>query len=115
MTRTVPRTNDGLPPCSLVFNPDAPERRRRSLRLTTPEVYFFNTADGVELRLIRYRGGDKGPVLLSHAFGTSSLLYLLDTIEPNLTEYLFSHEYDVWVLDYRASAALPASSQLCSI
>jgi cholesterol oxidase len=53
--------------------------------------------------------------MLSHAFGTSSLLYLIDTIEPNLTEYLFAHGYDVWVLDYRASAALPASSQSFSI
>lgn len=115
MTHTAPHADEGLPPRSMVFNPDAPARPRRPLRLGTPEIYFFNTADGVELRLVRYQGGDKGPVILSHAFGTSSLLYLIDTIEPNLTEYLFAHGYDVWVLDYRASAALPASSQPFSI
>ncbi|MCK5872796.1 MAG: hypothetical protein KAG26_08220, partial [Methylococcales bacterium] len=33
-----------------------------------------------------------------------------DTIETNLLEYLYQHEYDVWLLDYRASIELPSAS-----
>src|SRR4051812_21766913 len=105
MTHMGPHADDGLPARSWIFNPDTSLRQRRSLHLCAPAVYFFHTDDGVQLRLVRYKGGPKWPVILSHAFGTSSLLYLIDTIKPNLTEYLFAHGYDVWVLDYRASAA----------
>jgi len=115
MTRMLSHASENWPVCSTVFNPETPPRERRTLRLGEPEVYYFTTADGVQLRLVRYHGGPKGPAMLSHAFGTSSLLYLIDTINPNLTEYLFAHGYDVWVLDYRASAALSASSQPFSI
>src|SRR5262245_30870329 len=83
MTRTLSRASEDLPVRSPIFNPDAPPRKRRTLRLCEPEVYHFTTTDGVQLRLVRYHGGPKGPVILSHAFGTSSLLYLIDTIEPN--------------------------------
>src|SRR4051812_19710670 len=110
MTRTAPQEHDGIFPRFSVFNPTAPPRVKRPLRLGPLRVSVFTTTDGVPLRLLRYHGGQKGPVILAHAFGTSSLLYLIDTIETNLTEYLVAHGYDVWVLDYRASAALPASS-----
>jgi cholesterol oxidase len=63
----------------------------------------------LELRLTRYRGGDNGPVILSPGFGMSSQMFVLDTIQPNLTEYLYDRGYDVWLLDYRASADLAAS------
>jgi cholesterol oxidase len=92
-----------------VFDPDAPPRKKRSLRTSAPEVYFFNTSDGVQLRLTRYHGGDKGPVMLTHGLGVSSLIFSIDTIETNLVEYLFAHGFDVWSLDYRASIDLPAS------
>ncbi|WP_392543512.1 alpha/beta fold hydrolase [Oryzobacter telluris] len=92
------------------FSPDAPPRVRRQLRCGTPEVHDFRTEDGVGLRLTRFRGGDKGPVLLSPGFGTSSLAYLLDTTETNFPEYLVEQGYDVWILDYRASPALPSAS-----
>ncbi len=61
------------------------------------------------LRLTRFRGGSKGPVVLSPGFGTSSIAYTIDTVETNYPEYLFEHGYDVWVLDYRASPLLPSS------
>lgn len=92
-----------------VFDPDAPPRKKRPLRVTAPEVYFFNTSDGLQLRLTRYAGGKKGPVILSHGLGVSSLIFSIDTIETNLLEYLFAHGYDVWLLDYRSSIDLPAS------
>jgi cholesterol oxidase len=88
------------------FNPDAPPREHRALRCGPSEVHFFTTDDDVELRLTRFNGGPKGPVILSPGFGTSSYAYLIDTTETNYPEYLFEHGYDVWVLDYRASPSL---------
>lgn len=96
------------------FNPDAPPRKKRPLRAGAPEVYGFAASDGVQLRLTRYRGGAKGPVILSHGLGVSSLIFSIDTIDTNLTEYLYLHGYDVWLLDYRASIELPASAGMSS-
>ncbi len=91
------------------FDPAAPPRRKRPLRVDVPEVHFFLTSDNVQLKLTRYRGGSKGPVILSHGLGVSSLIFSIDTIETNLLEYLFAHGFDVWLLDHRASIDLPAS------
>ena len=93
-----------------VFNPSAPPRKKRPLRVPAAQIFSFNTADGAQLRLTRYQAGKKGPVLLLHGLGVSSLIFSIDTIETNLLEYLSAHHYDVWLLDYRASIALPASS-----
>src|SRR6266478_7458435 len=65
------------------FNPEAPPRKKRPLRVAAPEVYFFNTEDGVPLRLTRYRGGPKGPVVLLHGLGVSSSIFSIDTIDTN--------------------------------
>ena len=92
-----------------VFDPDKPSRKKRSLRVAAPHVHVCTTSDGVQLRLTRYRGGEKGPVILSHGLGVSSAIFSLDTIDTNLLEYLFAQGYDVWLLDYRASIDLPAS------
>jgi cholesterol oxidase len=91
------------------FNPSPTPRKKRPLRMSAPEVYHFLTEDKVELRLTRYKGGTKGPVMLSPGYGTSSLAYLIDTVDTNLPEYLYANGYDVWLLDYRASPALPSS------
>ena len=99
---------------SVAFDPNAPPRQKRSLRVAAPEVYPFAASDGVGLRLTRYRGGSKGPVILSHGLGVSSLIFSTDVIDTNLTEYLFAHGYDVWLLDFRDSIALPASSSQSS-
>jgi choline dehydrogenase-like flavoprotein len=88
------------------FNPDAPPRQHRPLRTPPPDVHFFTTEDGVELRLTRFDGGGKGPVILSPGFGTSSYAYTIDTTDTNFPEYLVEHGYDVWVFDYRASPSL---------
>jgi pimeloyl-ACP methyl ester carboxylesterase len=87
-----------------------PDRVRRPLRCGEPTVHEFTTADGVGLRLTRFTGGTKGPVILTPGFGTSSIAYTIDTTDTNFPEYLFEHGYDVWVLDYRASPLLPSSS-----
>jgi cholesterol oxidase len=90
-----------------VFDPDAPLRKKRELRVSAPEVHWFETEDGAQLRLTRYQGGNKGPVMLVHGLGVSSLAFTIDTIDTNLTEYLFANGYDVWLLDYRSSIELP--------
>ena len=92
------------------FNPDAPPRKKRALRTGAPVVYPFPARDGTPLRLTRYQGGSKGPVILSHGLGVSSLIFSLDTIDTNLLEYLYAHGYDVWLLDYRNSIELPAAA-----
>ncbi|MCH7678448.1 hypothetical protein IID10_03680, partial [candidate division KSB1 bacterium] len=91
------------------FNPDAAPRKKRPLRASAPEVFDIKTQDQVTLRLTRYQGGSKGPVILSHGLGVSSRIFSMDTYDTNLVEYLFAHEYDVWLLDYRASIELPAA------
>jgi len=94
------------------FDPDAPPRKRRPLRVGAPVVYPFLAEDGVPLRLTRYQGGTKGPVILSHGLGVSSLIFSLDTVDTNMLEYLYANGYDVWLLDYRASIALPEQAAL---
>ncbi len=92
-----------------LFNPDAPARKQRQLRLSAPEIHGITAQDGTILRLTRYRGGSKGPVLLSHGLGVSSRIFSLDSIDTNLCEFLFAHGYDLWLLDYRSSIELDAS------
>ena len=48
---------------------------------------------------------DKGPVLLVHGFGTSSLTYAMDTQPMPLARYLSEAGFDVWLLDNRISIA----------
>jgi cholesterol oxidase len=90
-----------------VFDPTAPPRPRRPLDVGLPDVHFADAGDGVVLKLTRYRAGAKGPVILVHGLGVSSLIFSMDTIRPNLVEYLFGHGYDVWLLDFRSSIDLP--------
>ncbi len=92
-----------------LVDPNSPPRQKRPLRVGAPEVHFFKTSDGVDLRLTRYQGGEKGPVILSHGLGVSSLIFSIDTIETNMLEFLFAHGYDCWLLDYRASIELPSA------
>ncbi|MGH9432544.1 MAG: alpha/beta fold hydrolase [Terriglobia bacterium] len=90
------------------FNPQAEPRKKRPLRAPAPVIHFFTTADGVQLRLMRYEGGSKGPVILTHGVGVSSLIFRIDTIATTLVEYLVARGFDVWLLDYRASIELPS-------
>ncbi len=82
----------------------------RSLRLGDAEVHTVATDDNVELRLTRYKGGTKGPVILSPGYGTSTLALVTDTVDTNFPEYLFERGYDVWLFDYRSSPLLPSAS-----
>jgi cholesterol oxidase len=92
----------------MFFNTSKTDRAYRTLRAPVPTLHPFKTSDGVDLLLTRYHGGDKGPVLLIHGLGVSSLIFAIDTIDTNLLEYLLAKGYDVWMLDYRSSILLPA-------
>lgn len=94
-----------------LFNPDAPPRKKRPLRTDAPTVHNFATEDGVDLRLTRFQGGTKGPVMLVHGLGVASSIFSTDTISTNLVEYLYAHDYDVWALDFRVSIDLAAAEQ----
>jgi choline dehydrogenase-like flavoprotein len=87
------------------------ERPKRALRLGEPEIHTFTTSDNFELRLTRYQGGPKGPVVVSPGFGTSTLAYVTDTVDTNFAEYLYANGYDVWLFDYRSSPALECSKR----
>ncbi|RKH01672.1 alpha/beta fold hydrolase [Corallococcus sp. CA053C] len=71
------------------------------------EKYDFLAGDGVPLRLTRYVGGTKGPVLLVHGAGVWSGMFMLPTLKENFVQYLVRHGYDTWLLDWRASVQLP--------
>ncbi|MDH2433665.1 GMC oxidoreductase [Pokkaliibacter sp. MBI-7] len=93
------------------FNKDLPPRKKRLLNTAPPAVHHFLTEDGVTLRLSRYQGGSKGPVMLVHGLGVSSAIFSTDTIGTNLLEYLYNNGYDVWLLDFRVSILLEAAKQ----
>jgi cholesterol oxidase len=84
-------------------------RRKRQLRVEPPSIFYFDASDGVQLRLTRYQGGSRGPVLLSHCIGVSQRMYSTDTVDTNLLEYLYENGYDIWLLDHRLSIELPAA------
>lgn len=91
----------------------------RRLRIPAPEPRWCDGAgrwhegddhgDDAWLRLTRYEGGRRGPVLLAAGFGMSATSFLVGTVGTNLTEYLVARGYDVWLFDYRASIDLPSA------
>ncbi len=91
------------------FQPNPIPRKKRPLRAPAPEVHFVETSDHTIVRLTRFRGGSKGPVLITPGYGTSTLAFSTDTIDTNLPEFLCAGGYDVWLFDYRASPELPSA------
>jgi cholesterol oxidase len=90
------------------FNPSAPPRRQRALDVPPSQVYEYRTADGLSLRLTRYRGGESAPVVLSHGMG-NPLTWSMDTNDRTLLEVLVANEYDVWLQEWRSSTLLPTA------
>ena len=97
----------------------APLGRHRPLRLPPPESRWcagdgrWHAGDRIGpdawLRLIRYRGGDRGPVMLAAGFSMSATSFLVDTVSTNLVEHLAGEGFDVWLFDYRAGIDLPSA------
>jgi choline dehydrogenase-like flavoprotein len=98
-----------------VHDGSVPRRPLRVLALPEAEVHWFTTDDGVPLKLTRYRGGTKGPVMLVAGMGTTSQTFIIDTVDVNLAEFLCAAGYDVWLFDYRASPAVPAVREQCTL
>jgi cholesterol oxidase len=83
-------------------------RQKRPLEAPLPELHFLETDDRVELRLVRYNGGSKGPLLCAPGFSNTSQVFAWDGVDTNWVEFFTRHGYDLWLLDYRASPDLPA-------
>lgn len=92
------------------YNPDLPKSQSRPLNAEMEKIYQTVTDDNISIRLTRFQGGLKGPVILSHGLGVSSKIFSLTTIEQNLLEALYQEGFDVWLLDYRASIDLPSAN-----
>jgi cholesterol oxidase len=78
-------------------------RPTRTLRLPEPEREYIDLPNDFRNQLTRYKGGNKGPVLLAPGFSIRASSFAIDTVEENLAEFLVAHGYDVWLFDYRAS------------
>ncbi len=72
-----------------------------------PERFEVETPDHLLIRLTRFRGGTKGPVMVAHGVGVWSGMFTLETVEENFVQFLVKHGYDVWLLDWRGSIQLP--------
>jgi len=92
---------------------------RRKSRSIKPEGKWFwvpvsqSNPQLIPLRLIRYQPEQvtHGSILIIHGLATSSLAFATDTIDVNLATYFCREGYDVWLLDYRLSIALPYALQ----
>jgi len=78
-------------------------RPRRALLAPPPQVFNVPLPDGFSIRLTRYAGGTRGPVILAPGFSVKASSFAIDTVEQNLVEALSAQDYDVWLFDYRAS------------
>ena len=98
---------------ALATSPEAGERavvrEKRPLLAPAPEVHFFRTDDGVDLRLVRYNGGRKGPFICAPGFSNTSQMFAWDGVETSWVEFFAREGYDLWLFDYRASPDVPAS------
>ncbi|NNE81522.1 MAG: alpha/beta fold hydrolase [Silicimonas sp.] len=79
--------------------------------LGTPEYYYPEPDPGVFLKLTRFKGGTKGPVILANGFGTKASSFATPTVEENVVQTLYRGGYDVWLFDYRGSGDIEASLQ----
>ena len=76
------------------------------------------------LLLTRYYGtrsqrdgiADRGPLILTHGFAHSTLLFATDSLtsradpkRQNIVQFLWDAGFDVWLLDLRTSSALPSA------
>lgn len=83
---------------------DLPQLQRRALRAPAPVPHSVDVGDGFKIKLTRYAGGARGPVVLAPGFSVRASSFAADTVEQNLVEALCARGYDVWLFDYRASA-----------
>lgn len=73
------------------------------------EVYEYADGDTRLSRLVRYQPAtgsvaERKSILLVHGLAHSSRVFWTDTIDCNFVQYFLAQNYDVWILDHRASA-----------
>ena len=76
-----------------------------------PVVYHPEVEANTYLKLTRYQGGKKGPVILAGGFGTKASSFATPTIHQNLVQRLVSEGFDIWLFDYRGSGDIKASQK----
>ncbi|WP_454275738.1 GMC family oxidoreductase N-terminal domain-containing protein [Roseovarius sp. MBR-154] len=73
------------------------------------ETVTHVTADGAPIRLTRFQGGTKGPVIVANGFGFRGMGFAMNTYpegqDQSLVGMLAAAGYDVWIFDHRASPA----------
>jgi cholesterol oxidase len=78
----------------------------------------------IRLRLTRFRtskalgnaeDAQGTPVLLLHGYAQSSRAFAADMLPEDLIRHLLGRNFDVWLLDYRTSTALPTAREQCSL
>ncbi|CAN7659251.1 alpha/beta fold hydrolase [Variovorax sp. LjRoot130] len=82
---------------------DLPQLQRRALHAPVPVPHSVDVGDGFRIKLTRYAGGARGPVVLAPGFSVRASSFATDTVEQNLVEALCARGWDVWLFDYRAS------------
>lgn len=95
------------PPADALPAPGEPLRKGSAAKV---EWVPFQTSGGVELSFLRCKGGARGPVILAPGFATRAASFAMRTVDRNLAEVLCGEGFDVWMLDYRGSPALGATS-----
>lgn len=88
---------------------------RRRIRAPEPEPVTLTTRDDFTIKLTRYRGGEKGPVVLAPGFSVLSSSFAVDTVDENVVEHLCSRGYDVWLFAYRGSPDSGSSTRTFAI
>ena len=79
------------------------QRNQRPLRAPDPSVHPIRLRDGGRIKLTRYEGGERGPVVLVPGYSATSSSFAIDTVDENLVERLVREGYDVWLFAYRGS------------
>eukprot|EP01130_Rhizamoeba_saxonica_P009857 TRINITY_DN4023_c0_g1_i1.p1 TRINITY_DN4023_c0_g1~~TRINITY_DN4023_c0_g1_i1.p1 ORF type:complete len:1732 (-),score=349.59 TRINITY_DN4023_c0_g1_i1:62-5257(-) len=92
------------------FSESSLVRKRRNLRIPSPEIHYMYSVDKEIIRIMHYEG-DIGPIVLIHDMGVSSTVFRLDTVHTCLVEYLVSKGYDVWLIDCRYSIDISNAQQ----
>ncbi|CAG8576372.1 6145_t:CDS:2, partial [Scutellospora calospora] len=78
----------------------------------TKEVFQITTDDNVQTKLFRYKGGNKGPVLLVHGASVTHEMFSTNLIKNNFLDYMMDNKYDVFLIDLRiAPTNVQSSSQ----
>jgi cholesterol oxidase len=67
------------------------------------------------LRLTRYAGGEKGPLIMASGFGMSSFSFGTHAVAKNLAEHMVGEGYDLWLFDYRDGIDLPSAPEASTI